>query len=74
MIDEVGEHLRAAVADRDDGLGTRDDPYRHGLVGHTLPAAVHGDAEDGQQPVVLALRSGALVDIGDVGEEFAGDA
>ena len=49
----------------------RDDPQRDCLIRHTRSASIHRYAENGQEPIILALCTWTLINIGDVGQEFS---
>ena len=66
MLDEVGQQFRAVVADGDDDVVVGDDADGHGDEGNLRVAALHGDAQDGQQPVAFGFGAGTFVRVGDV--------
>lgn len=72
MLDEVGQQLRAVVADGDDDVVVGDDADGHGDEGNLRVAALHGDAQDGQQPVAFGLGAGPFVGVGNVFQEGFG--
>ena len=45
----------------------RDDPQGNCLIRHTWSASIHRNAENGQEPIILALCTWTLINIGNVG-------
>ena len=72
VLDEVGQQLRAVIADGDDDVVVGDDADGHGDEGNLRVAALHGDAQDGQQPVAFGLGAGPFVGVGNVFQEGFG--
>lgn len=70
--DEVGYQLRVVIADGDDDFVVGDDADGHGDERNLRVAALHGDAQDGQQPVAFGLGAGPFVGVGNVFQEGFG--
>ena len=72
VLDEVGYQLRVVVADGDDDFVVGDDADGHGDERNLRLVALHGDAQDGQQPVAFGFGAGTFVGVGDVFQEGFG--
>ena len=64
MLDEVGYQLRMVVADGDDDPVIGDDADGDSDERDTTLVALHGNTQDGQQPVALGFRTRAFVHVG----------
>ena len=72
VLDEVGQQLRAVIADGNNDVVVGNDADGHRDEGNLRITALHGDAEDGEQPVAFGFGTGPFVGIGDVFKERFG--
>lgn len=72
VLDEVGQQLRAVIADGDNDVVVGDDADGYRDEGNLRVAALHGDTQDGEQPVAFGFGTGPFVGVGDVFKERFG--
>ena len=73
MLDEVWKQFRTVIADGDNDVVVGDDADGHGDEGNLRVAALHGDAQDGEQPVAFGFGTRPFVGVGNVFEERFGN-
>ena len=76
MLDEVGNEIRAVVADGDDKLllKVRDNTNGDRVVRRRTLGGLDRDTYDGESPAILLLRTRALIAIRCISDEAVGDA
>lgn len=73
MLDEVWQQLCLVIADGDYDVVVGNDADGHGNEGNLRIAALHGDAQDGEQPVAFGFGTRPFVGVGNVFEERFGN-
>ena len=73
MLDEVRQQFCLVIADGDYDVVVGDDADGHRDEGYLRVAALHGDTQDGEQPVAFGLGTRPFVGIGNVFEERFGN-
>ena len=66
MLDEIRDKLSLMIAYRYNNLIVGDNADGHGDKRDAMLATLHGDTQDGEQPVALCFRARTFVRIGDV--------